>query len=583
MDVVAMNILESTMLSICREMGITLMKTSYSTIFNEALDFTCALADAEGDMIAAADFCPAHIGGMSVIIKACVQEMASEHLEDGDVIVHNDPYRGGLHTPDHTFFMPFFVDGQLMGYAVSIGHVAEIGGMVPGSFASEATEIFHEGIRIPPVKIKRGGKDVDQVWKLLLANVRTPRHNYGDYRALISACEVGAGRMSVLIEKYGKNEFSQLVSDLIDYSENRMRAEISDIPDGKYSFEDFMEDDGLSDTAYRVAVDVFVQADELIVDFGRSDAQAPGAINATLGVSWSAAFNAILHLTDPSIPRNSGCFRPVRVLAAPGSIANVDYPAPEVGGNTETHLRLCYAVVGALSTRLPERTFATDAGTHCNFLFGGTHPVTEEYYVCYDFMLGGWGGRPFADGHDTCNCINGNCRTVPVEVYETRYPWLVENLSFVDDSGGPGQFRGGLGSTKTLVCCSDEITISHMGDRHKTAPWGLLGGEDGGKASLLIQRCGEGEWQNVCQISGKISPSKFGNVAIRRGDKVRITTCGGGGYGRVSERLVTSLEEDILEGYVSKGEALDRYGYIPNAGRRGTRNNGRKPDAPSRT
>ena len=268
MDVVAMNILESTMLSISREMGITLMKTSYSTIFNEALDFTCVLADAEGDMIAAADFCPAHIGGMSVVIKACVQEMASEHLEDGDVIVHNDPYRGGLHTPDHTFFMPFFVDGQLMGYAVSIGHVAEIGGMVPGSFASEATEIFHEGVRIPPVKIKRGGKDVDQVWKLLLANVRTPRHNYGDYRALISACEIGAGRMSVLIEKCGKNKFSQLVSDLIDYSENRMRAEIRDIPDGKYSFEDFMEDDGLSDTAYRVAVDVFVQADELIVDFG---------------------------------------------------------------------------------------------------------------------------------------------------------------------------------------------------------------------------------------------------------------------------------------------------------------------------
>ncbi len=380
-DVVAMSILEGTMLSICREMGITLMKTSYSTIFNEALDFTCVLADAKGDMIAAADFCPAHIGGMPVVIKSCVREMACKGLAEGDVIMHNDPYRGGLHTPDHTFFMPFFVDGELMGYAVSIGHVAEIGGMVPGSFASEGTEIFHEGMRVPPVHIKRRGGDVEEVWKLVLANVRTPRHNYGDYRAMISACETGASRMSALIEKYGKARFSALTDALIRYSEGRMRAEIAAIPDGRYSFEDHMEDDGIEDRPRKVAVDVFVQGDELVADFARSDPQARGAINATLGVTWSATFNAMLHVTDPSIPRNAGCYRPIRVLARPGSVANVDYPAPEVGGNTETHLRLCYAVIAALSERVPDRTFAPDAGTHCNFLFGGQHPATGECRV----------------------------------------------------------------------------------------------------------------------------------------------------------------------------------------------------------
>ena len=561
-DVVAMSILEGTMLSICREMGITLMKTSYSTIFNEALDFTCVLADAKGDMIAAADFCPAHIGGMPVVIKSCVREMAREGLAEGDVIMHNDPYRGGLHTPDHTFFMPFFVGGELMGYAVSIGHVAEIGGMVPGSFASEGTEIFHEGMRVPPVHIKRRGEDVQEVWKLILANVRTPRHNYGDYRALISACETGASRMSALIETYGKERFSALTDALIRYSEGRMRAEIAAIPDGRYSFEDHMEDDGIEDRPHRVAVDVFVQGDELVADFARSDPQARGAINATLGVTWSATFNAMLHVTDPAIPRNAGCYRPIRVLAPPGSVANVDYPAPEVGGNTETHLRLCYAVIAALSERVPGRTFATDAGTHCNFLFGGQHPATGEYYVCYDFMIGGWGGRPFADGHDTCNCINGNCRTVPVEVYETRFPWLVETLSLVDDSGGPGRYRGGLGSTKTLVCQADEITISHMGDRHRAGPWGLLGGGEGGAASLLVRRANSDSWHDACAAWGKVSPSKFANVAIRRGDRVRLTTCGGGGYGDPHTREFEMVAEDLREGYISTSAAA-RYGYDP--------------------
>ncbi len=559
MDVVTMNIVESTMLSICREMGITMMKTSYSTIFNESLDFSCAIADANGDMIAVADYCPAQIGGMSLLIKSCIREMADEPIDDGDVIVHNDPYRGGLHTPEHTFFTPFFVDGTFMGYAAAIGHVAEIGGMVPGGFASEATEIFHEGLRIPPVRIKKRGEDVGEVWKLLLANVRTPRYNYGDYRAMISACELGAQRMTLLIEKYGKALFQSTISDLMDYSESRMRAEIAAIPDGKYAFEDYMEDDGIDARPYKIAVDMFVQGDEIVADFGRSDAQARGAINATLGVTCSATYNAMLHVTDPSIPRNSGCYRPIRVLAAPASVVNVDYPAPEVGGNTETHIRLCYTVIAALSRCLPERAFATDAGTHCNFLFGGHDPDNDEYYVCYDFMIAGWGGRPFADGHDTCNCINGNCRTVPVEVYESRFPWLVENLSLTEDSGGPGKYRGGLGSTKTLECLTDEITISYMGDRHKMAPWGLLGGKEGAPASLLIKKANDTAWRDVCESFDKISPSKFGNVPVHRGDRVRLMSGGGGGYGRVAERASEMVEEDVREGYVSAEAAASHY------------------------
>ena len=349
MDFVSINILDSTMLSICREMGITLMKTSYSTIFNEALDFTCGIASPTGEMLSAAEFCPAQIGGMPLLIRSCLQEIPLSDIEPGDVLVHNDPYRGGLHTPEHTLFCPVFVDGELVAFTVAIGHVAEVGGMVPGGFPSEATEIFHEGIRVPPVKIKKRGEDVVEVWKLWLANVRTPRHNYGDMRAMISGVELGAIRLAEIVRKQGAPAFRQHCADLLDYAERRMRAEIAEFPDGVYHFTDYMDNDGVSDSEIRIETHCYVMGDALVVDYTGSSPQVRGPINATLGVAWSAAYNAVLHLTDPGIPRNSGAFRPIKIIAPRGTVVNVDYPAPEVGGNTETHPRIAGAVIGALA------------------------------------------------------------------------------------------------------------------------------------------------------------------------------------------------------------------------------------------
>ena len=253
MDMVSLNIVGGILASICRDMGVTLMRTSYSTIFSELLDFTCALALPNGEMIATGDFCPAMIGGMPLLIRSCVNEIAVDDLEEGDVILHNDPYRGGLHTPEHTFFKPIFVDGDLIGFSVAIGHVCEVGGMSPAGFASEATEVFHEGLRVPPVKIKKAGKDVDDIWRILLANVRTPRYNMGDFRALIAATDLGERRMRQLVRKYGTKNFREIVNALMDYSERRMRAEISKIPDGRYVFEDYMEDDGIEDKPYKIS------------------------------------------------------------------------------------------------------------------------------------------------------------------------------------------------------------------------------------------------------------------------------------------------------------------------------------------
>ena len=444
MDMVTMNIIESAMVAICREMGVNVQKTAYSTIFSEAEDFTCALANTEGEMIAVAEFCPAQIGGVPLLVRSMVKEISLAEIHEGDVIVHNDPYRGGLHTPEHTMFKPVFVEGELMGFAVAIGHFVETGGMVPGGFPGEATEIFHEGFRVPPVKIKKRGEDVVEVWKLMLANVRTPRQNYGDIRALISAVDLGEDRLKELIGKYGREAFRQTVTDLMDYSEARMRAEIAAFPDGCYRFEDGLEDDGIEDKEFTIRCAVHVQGDEVVIDYTGSSPQALGPINATLGVAWSASYNAMLHLTDQTIPKNSGCFRPIRIIAPAGSVMNVNYPGSEVGGNTETHPLIVAIILGAMAPAAPDRVMASEGTTHGCFVFGGYDARNDEPIGAFDFSYVGYGGRSFADGNDATDSINGNCANTPTEVFETRFPWIVEEYALRPDSGRGGCAPRGL-------------------------------------------------------------------------------------------------------------------------------------------
>lgn len=559
MNVVSVNIINSAMVSICREMGITLMKTSYSTIFNEALDFTCGLANAKGELIAVADYCPAQIGGMPTLIENCIKEIPVSSMKPGDVILHNDPYRGGLHTPEHTVFKPIFMNGEVVAYAVAIGHLAEVGGMAPGGFAGEATEVYQEGLQIPPVKIISEGKDNEEIWKIMLANVRTPRYNYGDLRALISSVDLGEERLTELMTKYGKDDFLKIVDNLLDYSERRMRAEISEIPNGIYEFEDYVENDGIEDKVFTIKVNAHVLDDTVVIDYTGTSPQARGPINATYGVAVSAAYNAMLNLTDSEIPKNSGCFRAIKVIAPAGTVVNVNHPGPSVGGNTETHPRIALTIIGAFSKAIPEKVIACEGGTHLNFVFGGYHEDYDEYYVCYGLEAVGWGARPYADGNDMCDSINGNCRSTPIEVFETRYPWLVESFSLAQDSGGAGKFRGGLGAEKVLKCNADLITVSQMTDRHTIAPFGLFEGEEGGYGATLVMKDGENEWKDVVETFGKVSSSKYSNISIKRGDRVKIVTPGGGGYGSPEERNDALIKEDLLEGYISKEMAEKTY------------------------
>ena len=560
MDMINMNIVESAMIAIAREMGINVQKTAYSTIFSEGEDFTCALANRNGELIAVADFCPSQIGGVPLLVRSMIKEIPLSEMSEGDVIIHNDPYRGGLHTPEHTVFKPIFVENKIVAFSVCVGHFVEVGGMVPGGFPGEATEIFHEGLRVPPIKIIKEGKDVPEVWKMMLANVRTPRGNYGDMRALISAVDLGEKRLKSLIEKYGAQTFESTVQDLMDYSEKRMRAELETFKDGKYTFVDKVEDDGIEDKEYEIHIAVYVQGGEVVVDYTGSSKQAKGPINATLGVAWSAAFNAILHMTDETIPLNSGCFRPIRVIAPAGTVMNVDYPGSEVGGNTETHPLIVSAIFGAMVDCVPDRVMASEGTTHGCFVFGGHDELNDEPYGGFDFSYVGYGGRSFADGNDATDSINGNCANTPMEVFETRFPWIVEEYALRPNSGGAGQFRGGLSNVKQMMC-TGEMLVSQMTNKHKICAWGLKNGGGGALGATLYKKAGSNKWETTVEAYGKVSPSKYSNIPMNPGDRVRVLAPGGGGFGAPADRSQEAVTEDVREGYISEDQARKIYDF----------------------
>ena len=371
---VTQSVIHNRLVMICREMGIAMMKTSYSTIFNEGLDFSCVIFNRDGEMIAQAEFCPAQLGAILFTVRWAIDEYGLENFEPDDVLIHNDPYRGGCHMPEHTIIKPVYYADELFGFVANIGHVAEIGGMAPGSFAATATEVYQEGLRLPLVKIMRRGEYVQDIWKIILANHRTPRHTWGDFHAMIGSLHIAERRLHELLDQYGVPVINEACTALMDHADRWMREEIRQIPNGEYSFEDCVEDDGATNNPTWIRVTMVVRDDEIIADFSESDPQAKGIVNATYGVTASATYNALFHVTDNEIPHNSGCYRPIKIIAPPGTVMNVQHPAPSVGGNTETHPRIVDIILGALSQVIPERVAAAEGGTSCNFLFGGTPP-----------------------------------------------------------------------------------------------------------------------------------------------------------------------------------------------------------------
>ena len=560
-DPVSLTVVDNYLTSCCRDMGVTMMTTAYSPIFNESLDFSCVIFDPRGNLLAQAEFCPSQIGTIKFTVEWTIEELGLDAFEEGDVVIHNDPYRGSGHVPEHMLLKPVFWDGELVAFVANVAHMSEVGAKTPGGLSGDATEIYQEGLLLPPVKIKRRGEDVDDVWRIILSNHRTPRVTLGDFRAMMGSLDLAERRVHQLIAGYGLDFIQRTTAELLEIAERRMRAELEAIPDGVYSFEDAIEDDGITDHDYPIKLRLTIDGGDVIADFTGSAPQATGPVNAIFAVTASAVYNAFLHLTDPTIPRNEGCYRPFTIIAPPGTIVNCAFPAPVAGGNTETSPRITDMIFGALQHAIPDVVAASCGGTSSPFLFGGIDPRSGEPYAHFHFEGVGWGGRKGLDGNNMVVTINGNCRNTPVEVFETRSPaFRIESYRLVTDSGGPGEFRGGLGGEPVFTVTVPEVTVSALLNRMKTEPWGVLGGGEGAVGGLWVRRSGAGEWRTFVEEFGTLSPSKFSGVTLEEGDQVRILMPGGGGYGDPLRRDRGKVLRDVAEGFVSAEAARNMYG-----------------------
>lgn len=560
LDPVDLKVLQNQLVNICQEMAMAMMRTAYSPIFSESLDFCTILFDRRGEMIAMADMNPAMLGSAALSGRWIIEELGADSFEPGDVVVDNDPYRGMCHMPEHLLLAPFFYDEQLAGFVGNVGHVGEIGGKAPGSFAADATDIYQEGLRLPPVKLMRHHEYVQDIWKIMLANHRTPRTSWGDFNAMIGSLNIGLRRLQGLFAQHGPVFMESAVAALYDYAESWLRSEIRDLPDGEWEATDVIEDDGVVDAAYIVKVRVTIAGDGVIIDFTGTDAQAKGPINAPYTVTFAAACNGFFQLFR-EFPLNAGTYRPLKVIAPPGTVVNVTHPAPCVAGQTEMQPRIIDMIQGGcLGQAIPDRVAAAGGGTCSNFLIGGTHPGSGRYYTHYHFDGMGWGGRYSTDGNSACNAPHSNCPNTPIEVFETRFPFRHTQYRLRPDSGGAGRQRGGLGIIREFEVLADEVTVSALYERMRIEPWGIRGGKPGARTELLIRLAGSTEFRPFGEVFHTTSPSKFTNVAIRRGDRVMIKTPGGGGYGRPGERPPEALARDIQEGWVTSEAASRDYG-----------------------
>ncbi len=562
MDHVTQSVIHNYLVSTSREMGLAMMRTAYSPIFSESLDFSCVIFDRRGRLVGQAEFCPSQIGTIKGTVENLLKEIGHDAFGPGDVLVTNDPYRGCGHVPEFTVCKAIFdPQGKLLFFAANCGHLAEPGAKAPGGLAGDATDIYQEGLLVPPVWLQRGGKDCKEIWDIILANHRTPAASNGDLHAMVGSLAIAERRLNELIDRYGTATVEETIDDLLANAERRMRAEIARIPDGSYSFEDVIEDDGIEKRAILMKVTVIVEGDTVTADFTGSGPQAKGPMNATYWVTASAVYNAFLHLTDSTIPRNDGCYRPIKIVVPEGTVLNCKHPAALVGGNTEISPRITDIIFAALAPALPDKVPASIGGTSCCFLFGGFHPTTKEPYAHFHFEGVGWGGRQGQDGNNQVIVINGNCRNTPVEIFETRFPFITECYRMTTDSGGAGTFRGGLGGERIVTVAAAEITVSALFNRMTVSPFGLKGGKEGARAGIYVKLKGKDAFQTFEEVFGTKSPSKFSGILLHEGDQVRLVFPGGGGFGDPQKRDRRAVAEDLRLGFISPQKARDEYGY----------------------
>jgi N-methylhydantoinase B len=514
-DPIKLEIYKHLFAAIPEEMGAVLQKTAYSPNIKERRDFSCALFDAEGWMIAQAAHIPVHLGAMPLSVQQALDILA---LNEGDVMALNDPYRGGTHLPDITMVSPVYVDGRLVGFAANRAHHADVGGMSPGSMPI-ARELYQEGLIIPPVRLVQGGELNQGVWEMILANVRTPDERAGDLQAQLAANQRGVSRMAGLVARHGREEIEAYSGHLLAYSERMTRHLIASLPEGRYEFEDRLDDDGISGMPVAIRAAVSILGDRAEVDFSGSAPQQQGSINAVLAITLSAVNYVFRCLLGLDVPNNSGCMAPIKVIAPEGSVVNARKPAPVAGGNVETSQRIVDVLLGALAQAAPARIPAASQGTMNNTLIGGWDQGRDKAFSYYETIGGGGGALPELDGATAVHTHMTNTLNTPVEALEYAYPFQVLRYAIREGSGGLGRRRGGDGIIRELKMLGP-AQISLLSDRRQTRPYGLAGGEGGKPGLNLLIREGRSS-----HLPGK------GTFDLLPGDFLSIHTPGGGGFG----------------------------------------------------
>jgi len=525
---IELEIFKNRFSSIAEEMGVVLQRTSYSPNIKERRDFSCAIFDEDGEMVSQALHIPVHLGSMSWAVKSAISEL---ELKDGDMVIVNDPFRGGTHLPDITIISPFFYKDELCFFVANRAHHADIGGISAGSMPI-SNSIFQEGLIIPPVKIMKEGRIQEDILQMILRNVRTPEERKGDLEAQIMANIVGKRRIKELIEKEGIEKVKAYSTAIIDYAERLMRDLIRKIPDGIYEFEDFLDDDGFGNERLRIKCRLRIDEDEVEVDLSESDPQTKGCVNSVYGVVSSAVLYVFRSLIEEDIPANAGCMRPIRVITKKRTILDAEFPSAVSGGNVETSQRIVDAVLGALSKAIPERIPAASQGTMNNISIGGIDPDSERPFAYYETIGGGMGASAKGDGEDAIQCHMTNTMNTPIEALEYSYPLMVRKYCIRKGSGGRGRYKGGDGIVKEILLLADsEVTV--LSERRKIPPYGLYGGMPGKTGKNIIIRNGK-----EIEYSGKFS------ALFKKGDIIRIETPGGGGFGSVQDHSKDCREKD---------------------------------------
>lgn len=549
-DPITRELIRNYLSSVADEMANTVIRTAYSTIVRDCMDFSTALCDRNGQMIAQGVTIPFQLGSIPFALGSTIRKFRG-NINPGDIFIMNDPFEGGIHIPDIFLFHPIFFDGSLIGFSAVISHHVDVGGRVPGSAACDNTEIFQDGLRIPPLKLYDRGVPNDAIFEILEKNVRVPVLLMGDLRANLAACKTGEKGLIDLAMQYGADQLDAYYGELLDYTERMIRAEIAKWPDGIYKFTDYLDDDGVDSTPIPIVVTMTVHGDSVTIDFTGTSEQVRGGINCPLPFTISCCGYAVRSIIQGDIPNTSGLFRPINVIAPEASIVNPVMPAAS-GMRGVVGFRLADALFGCLAQVVPEKVPAAGEGGNSLIIIGG-YSRQREPFVMFDLMAGTWGARPTKDGNDGLTNPGSVISNIPAELMELEYPVRLERYTLCRDTGGAGTFRGGLAVAREWRFLGDtESSLSVRSDRRDFPPYGLFGGQKGAPSTMVI---------NPGTPNERIIRTKATDT-LKPGDSVLHIQAGGGGWGNPFERDPAAVQFDVLNDKVSIEKAAELYGVV---------------------